>query len=41
MDLITQDNYESRHKQLTIQTALLKEKEIKQETIQKKQTRNK
>ena len=35
MDLVTQDSYEKRHKQCTIPTALVKEKEIKQEPIQK------
>ena len=35
MDLVTQDSYGKRHKQSTIPTALVKEKEIKQETIQK------
>ena len=35
MDLVTQDIYEKRHKYSTIPTALVKEKEIKQEPIQK------
>ena len=35
MDLVTQDSYGKRHKQSTIPTALVKEKEIEQETIQK------
>ena len=35
MDLVTQDSYEKRHKQSTIPTALVKEKEVKQEPIQK------
>ena len=35
MDLVTQDSYEKRHMQSTIPTALVKEKEIKQEPIQK------
>ena len=41
MDLVTQDSYEKRHKQSTIAPALAKEKEIKEESIQKKQPRNK
>ena len=40
MDLITQDSYEKRHKQSTIPSALAKEKEIKEEPIQKIQPRN-
>ena len=40
MDLISQDSYEKRHKQSTIPTALVKENEIKQEPLQKKQRRN-
>ena len=35
MDLVTQNSYEKRHMQSTIPTALVKEKEIKQEPIQK------
>ena len=35
MDLVTQDSYEKRHKHSTIPTALVKEKEMKQEPIQK------
>ena len=35
MDLVTQDRYEKRYKQSTIPTALVKEKEIKQEPLQK------
>ena len=41
MDLITQGSYEKRHKQSTIPPALAKEKEKKEEPIQKKQPRNK
>ena len=40
MDLITQDSYEKRHKQSTIPSALAKEKEIKEEPIQKIQPRD-
>ena len=40
MDLVTQDSYEKRHKQSTIPPALAKEKEIKEEPIQKIQPRN-
>ena len=40
MDLITQNSYEKRHKQSTIPPALAKEKEIKEEPIQKIQPRN-
>ena len=40
MDLITQDSYEKRHKQSKIPSALAKEKEIKEEPIQKIQPRN-
>ena len=40
MDLVTQDSYEKRHKQSTISPALAKEKEIKEEPIQKIQPRN-
>ena len=40
MDLVTQDNYEKRYKQSTIPTALAKEKEIKQEPIQKIHKKN-
>ena len=35
MDLVTQDSYEKRHKQSTIPAALVKEKEVKQEPLQK------
>ena len=35
MDLVIQDSYERRHKQSTIPPALAKEKEIKEEPIQK------
>ena len=41
MDLVTQDSYEKRHKQSTIPPALAKEKEMKEEPIQKIQPRNK
>ena len=41
MDLVTQDNYEKRRNQSTITIALVKEEEIKQELIQKLQTRRK
>ena len=41
MDLVTQDNYEIRHKQSMMPAALLEEREIKQEPIQKIQTQNK
>ena len=41
MDLVTQDSFEKRHKQSTIPPALAKEKEIKEEPIQKIQPRNK
>ena len=37
----TQDSYEKRHKQSTIPSALAKEKELKEEPIQKIQRRNK
>ena len=40
IDLITQDSYEKRHKQSTIPSALAKEKEIKEEPIQKIEPRN-
>ena len=40
MDLVTQDSYEKRHKQSTIPPALAKEKEIKEEPIQKILPRN-
>ena len=40
MDLVTPDSYEKRHKQSTIPPALAKEKEIKEEPIQKIQPRN-
>ena len=40
MDLVTQDSYEKRHKQSTIPPALAKEKEIKEEPLQKIQPRN-
>ena len=39
MELITQDSYDRRHKQSTIPPALPKDKEIKQEPIQKIQTK--
>ena len=35
MDLVTQDSYEKRHKPSTIPAALVKEKEVKQEPIEK------
>ena len=35
MDLVTQDSYEKRNKQSTIPPALAKEKEMKEEPIQK------
>ena len=41
MDLVTQDSYDKRHKQSTIPPAHAKEKEIKEELIQKKQPQNK
>ena len=41
MDRVTQDSYEKRHRQSTIPTAVVKVKEIKQEPIQKIQTRQK
>ena len=41
MDLVTQDSYEKRHRQSTIPPALAKEKEIKEEPIQKIQPQNK
>ena len=41
MDLVTQDSYERRHTQSTIEPALAKEKEMKEEPIQKIQPRNK
>ena len=41
MDLVTQDSYEKRHEQSKILPALAKEKEIKEEPIQKIQPRNK
>ena len=41
MDLVTHNSYEERHKQSTIPPALAKEKEIKEEPIQKTQQRNK
>ena len=41
MDLVTQDSYEKRHEQSTIPPALAKEKEIKEEPIQKIHPRNK
>ena len=41
MDLVTQDSYERRHKQSSTPPALAKEKEIKEEPIQKIQPRNK
>ena len=39
IELITQDSYDRRHKQSTIPPALAKDKEIKQEPIQKIQTK--
>ena len=39
MDLVTEDSYEKRDSQSTITTALVKEKELKQEPIQKMQKR--
>ena len=39
IELITQDNYDRRHKQSTIPPALAKDKEIKQEPIQKIQAK--
>ena len=41
MDLVTQDSYDKRYKQSTIPPALAKEKESKEEPIQKIQPRNK
>ena len=41
VDLVTQDSYDKRHKQSTIPPALAKEKEIKEEPIQKIQPRDK
>ena len=41
MDIIKQDSYVKKHTQSTIRTAIVKEKEIKQEPIQKIQTRQK
>ena len=41
MDIETEDSYDKRHKQSTIPPALAKEKEIKEEPIQKIQPRNK
>ena len=41
MDLVTEDNYEKRHKQSTIPPALVEEKEIKEEPKLKIQPRNK
>ena len=35
IDLVTQNSYEKRHEQSTIPAALVKEKEVKQEPIQK------
>ena len=40
VDLVTQDTYDKRHKQSTIPPALAKEKEIKEEPIQKIQPRD-
>ena len=39
--MVIQDSYERRHKQSTIPPALAKEKEMKEEPIQKIQPRNK
>ena len=41
IELITQDSYDRRHKQSTISPALAKDKEIKQEPIQKNQNKTK
>ena len=40
IELITQDSYDRRHKQSTIPPALAKDKEIKQEPIQKSKQNN-
>ena len=41
MDLVTQDSYKKRHKQSTVPPALAKEKEVKDEPIQKNCETNK
>ena len=41
MDLVPQISLDNRHKQSSIPRALIKEKETKQEPIQKVQTRQK
>ena len=41
MDLVTQDSYDKSYKQSTIPPALAKEKEIKEEPIQERQSRDK